>query len=180
MTPGRTERTAGHTRREAAQERIAQKEPPPGTMQKPGKAPKSGRMPGEGKAVKPVPLYHADSWKEYELICFRDEVAEIFREIPYIGRIARQITTCTFSTSEADRCRCDGQAAVDKHRIAICEDIITGQNRRYWKMVYLHELAHVITGGGHTAAFHKLLDAMISIYNEETGENLQNDYQGIK
>ena len=114
-------------------------------MQKPGKAPKSGRMPGEGKAVKPVPLYHADSWKEYELICFRDE-----------------------------------QAAVDKHRIAICEDIITGQNRRYWKMVYLHELAHVITGGGHTAAFHKLLDAMISIYNEETGENLQNDYQGIK
>ena len=137
-------------------------------------------MLGGGREVKPVPVYRANSWKEYELISFRDEVAEIFRPIPCIGRIARQITTCTFSASEAERCHCDGQAAADKHRIAICEDIITKQDRRYWKMVYLHELAHILTGGGHTAEFHKLLDAMISLYNEATGENLQNDYQGIK
>lgn len=137
-------------------------------------------MPGVGNAVKPIPAYLADNGKEYELISMRDEVAEIFRPIPYIGRIARQITTCTFSASEAERCHCDGQAAADKYRIAICEDIVTMQDRRYWKMVYLHELAHILTGGGHTAVFHRLLDAMINLYNEETGENLQNDYQGMK
>lgn len=69
---------------------------------------------------------------------------------------------------------------MDNKRIAICEDIITKKDRKYWKMVYLHELAHIIAGIGHTAAFHNLLDAMISLYNEETGEDLKNDYQDIR
>lgn len=135
------------------------------------------QMPGPDNEVKPIPAYISNSWKEYELISMRDEVAEIFRSIPYIGMIARNITTCTFSASESERCHCDGQASVDKNRIAICDDIITKQDRKYWKMVYLHEMAHLITGTGHTAEFHKLLDAIISIYNHETGENLKNDYQ---
>lgn len=150
-------------------------------MQKPEKAlePGPGPMLEAGKVVKPIPAYLADNRKEYELIFMKNEVAEIFQAIPYIENIARQITTCTFSQSEAERCDCDGQANVEMRRIAICETIITKQDRNYWKMVYLHELAHILTNSGHTAAFHKLLDAMIKLYNEEMGEDLKNDYQGM-
>ena len=137
-------------------------------------------MLGAGKVVKPIPACWADNRKEYELIFMKNEVAEIFQPIPYIENIARQITTCTFSQSEAERCGCDGQANVKIRRIAICETIITKQDQNYWKMVYLHELAHILTNSEHTVIFHKLLDAMINLYNEETGESLKNDYQGME
>ena len=138
-----------------------------------------GLMRGLDKAVRPRPLSEADDLKEYELIAMRNEVAEIFKPIPYIARVASQISTCTFSASEAERCRCDGQASSKSQRIAICEDIITQHDREYWKMVFLHEFTHILTNCGHTVEFHKVLDGLIEIYNQETGERLVNDYQGL-
>ena len=46
----------------------------------------------------------------------------------------------------------------------------------YAQFVFMHELAHVVTGEGHTTAFHDKLNEMIDIYNEATGANIVNDF----
>ena len=129
--------------------------------------------------VQPLPVDQADSSKEYDLILMQIRVEEIFSKIPGIRNIMRNISTCTYSSDEAERCGCDGQASVKMRRIALCEDIITKENESYWKMVFLHELVHILTNSDHSKIFHELLDSMIDLYNEETGEQLKNDYEGI-
>lgn len=46
----------------------------------------------------------------------------------------------------------------------------------YAAFVFMHELAHVVTGEGHTSAFHDKLNEMIDIYNKATGANIVNDF----
>lgn len=54
------------------------------------------------------------------------------------------------------------------------------QGRDYAVMVFLHELAHLITREpGHTAAFHQYLDYLLSEVETFSGIPVKNDYYGL-
>ena len=126
-------------------------------------------------------LDEANIEKEYELILFHDEVAEIFRFCPYIYRIAEKTYTFTFPDEEAKRTGADGISYRANMSIGINAEIMSKKYGDVWKMAYIHELAHLLSPGyGHSLAFHRLLDAMLDLYNQETGAKLKNNYCGLK
>lgn len=50
----------------------------------------------------------------------------------------------------------------------------------YASMIFMHELTHIIVGSyDHSAAFHYILNRLISRYNAITGGAIENDYFGI-
>lgn len=126
-------------------------------------------------------LDEADQEKEYDLILLRDEVAEIFKFCPYIYRTAKKVYTFTFSPEEAKRTGADGISYRANMSIGINTEIMSKRYGDVWKMAYIHELAHFLSPGyGHSLAFHRLLDAMLDLYNQETGAKLKNNYYGLK
>ena len=48
----------------------------------------------------------------------------------------------------------------------------------YTAFLFMHELAHITTGGDHPRAFHDQLNELLAIYNRATGANLANDMFG--
>lgn len=50
------------------------------------------------------------------------------------------------------------------------------RGEEYTQFLFLHELAHVISGGEHTPEFHRQLDRLIDQFNRRTGGHLSNDY----
>lgn len=48
----------------------------------------------------------------------------------------------------------------------------------YTAFLFLHELAHTVTGCEHNTAFHDQLNSMIKTYNQATGANITNDLFG--
>lgn len=52
------------------------------------------------------------------------------------------------------------------------------EGEKYTAFLFMHELAHITTGGEHTRSFHDQLDELLLIYNRATGENLANDMFG--
>lgn len=50
----------------------------------------------------------------------------------------------------------------------------------YTVLVFLHELAHAIHGGGHDESFHNVLDGLIERYNAATGSRIINNYCGLQ
>lgn len=48
----------------------------------------------------------------------------------------------------------------------------------YAAFLFLHELAHTVTGCEHNTAFHDQLNSMIKTYNQATGANIANDLFG--
>lgn len=48
----------------------------------------------------------------------------------------------------------------------------------YAAFLFMHELAHITTGGEHPRAFHDQLNELLLIYNQATGANLVNDMIG--
>lgn len=170
-------------------------------MQKSGKAPKPGRMPGgvrmdfgnlsertrvlgtipRGQGPKATRIDEANHEKEYDLIMLRDEVAEIFKFCPYICRTAKKVYTFTVSPEEAKRTGADGISCRANMSIGINTEIMSKKYGDVWKMAYIHELAHLLSPGyGHSLEFHRLLDAMLELYNQETGARLKNNYFGLK
>ena len=66
------------------------------------------------------------------------------------------------------------------YAVGIAEEGIA-QGREYTAFLWLHELCHVLCGRGedHTPLYHAMLDQLLLITNEATGEDIQNDYQGL-
>lgn len=56
------------------------------------------------------------------------------------------------------------------------EALEAGQD--YAAFLFMHELAHITTDGGHPRAFHDQLGELLLIYNRATGANLVNDMFG--
>lgn len=134
-----------------------------------------------GQGPKPTRLDAVDNRKEYDLISFRDEVAEIFRFCPCIYSVAKRVQTFTFPPEEKERTGADGISYRDSMGIGINSGIMGNKNGDVWKMAYIHELAHFLSPGeGHSLAFHRLLDSMLDLYNQETGAKLKNNYYGLK
>ncbi len=52
------------------------------------------------------------------------------------------------------------------------------EGEEYTAFLFMHELAHITTGGEHPRAFHDQLDELLLIYNRATGESLANDMSG--
>lgn len=48
----------------------------------------------------------------------------------------------------------------------------------YAAFLFLHELAHTVTGPEHNTAFHDQLNSMIKAYNQANGANIANDLFG--
>lgn len=57
-----------------------------------------------------------------------------------------------------------------------CE--VMDEGPEYTAFLFMHELAHITTGGDHNRAFHDQLGELLLIYNQTTGANLANDMFG--
>lgn len=57
-----------------------------------------------------------------------------------------------------------------------CEAMNEGE--AYTAFLFMHELAHITTGGEHPRAFHDQLNELLRGYNQATGTNLANDMFG--
>lgn len=93
----------------------------------------------------------------------------------------------TYSMCESD-VHNDGSTTWTRHTatgktlyaVGIAQEAIA-QGRQYACLVWLHELCHVLCGmgEGHTELFHSMLNQMLILTNEATGENIKNDYCGL-
>lgn len=71
----------------------------------------------------------------------------------------------------------DKRTGSEKYVIGISvEGMAAGSE--YAAFLFLHELAHTVTGCEHNTAFHDQLNSMIKTYNQATGANIANDLFG--
>ena len=78
----------------------------------------------------------------------------------------------------------DGMAWVDVtehtgtlYAIGIASGVLD-MDRDYQVLAFLHEAAHVLQGE-HSWGFHVLLDGLLQRYNDATGSQIVNDYDGL-
>lgn len=130
--------------------------------------------------------YDEARWARLEL-CLRDVVSalpDVFRQTLQLGVCA--IFLYRQSVQQAEFATTDGQCFKDVTRdgqgvlyaIGISAEALE-QGADCVALVILHELAHVIHGGDHDAAFHAALDDLIEQYNAVTGSHVVNDYYGL-
>lgn len=50
------------------------------------------------------------------------------------------------------------------------------KGKDYVQFLFLHELAHILSGGKHSKEFHRCLDGLIERFNKYTGSHIVNDY----
>ena len=65
------------------------------------------------------------------------------------------------------------------YAIGISSEVLEDTDENYIILVLLHEIAHLLSGQGHNAAFTGCLDKLLAEYNKKTGANIANDYAGI-
>lgn len=121
---------------------------------------------------------------EYLLPVFR-ALEDLIRSVPltalYLYRQAEQPPGLQTDSGTPMR-DVDGiqwtDATLDRGKLYAIGISVEALERGQWytQFLFLHELAHIFSGGEHTEEFHQCLDGLIEQVNKYTGGHIVNDY----
>ena len=118
----------------------------------------------------PQPMLHQPQ-KEIDL--FREIIIKMVKIFAYIFPECKEITGIyVFNKEESERVGCEAQCNRFENgivTIGICESVF--KDVELLKYVTIHEIAHLRTWK-HNEKFYTILDFLIAIYNDRTGESL--------